>query len=116
MLIVWRNASRRGRSETNDRGRPGVVEWLTNGRLDTASAVSQYREMTLREYLRFTGTTATAFAARVGCHKSHISAAMSGSRGLSLDLALAIERATGGVVPPKNIRDDSATAPAVEAV
>lgn len=56
------------------------------------------QNMTLTDYLKQTGQTATALAAKVGCEVSTITRLARGERSPSLPLAFRIERATSGLV------------------
>lgn len=56
-------------------------------------------------HLRATGETQTAFAERVGVHQATISKICAGA-GVSLRLALRIERATGGAVTAASLLPD----------
>ena len=54
--------------------------------------------MTLLEHLKETGETVAQFAQRVGRHEGTIKKIAYGQRSASVELALEIERATGGSV------------------
>lgn len=54
--------------------------------------------MQLTEYLNQPDRTATALAAKVGCEVSTITRLAKGERSPSIDLAIRIERETGGLV------------------
>jgi DNA-binding transcriptional regulator YdaS (Cro superfamily) len=52
----------------------------------------------LTRYLDAKNETVSALAARMGCAPSSLTRPLSGKRNVSMDLALAVERATGGEV------------------
>ncbi len=54
---------------------------------------------TLSQFLATAGMTQREFATRVATAPSHINEIISGAKRPGLDLAFAIERATGGAVP-----------------
>lgn len=56
------------------------------------------QDMTLTEYLNQPNQTATALARKVGCEVSTITRLAKRERAPSIDLALRIERSTGGAV------------------
>ena len=70
--------------------------------------------MTLAEYLT-EHKTATALAAKVGCEVSTITRIAKGDRSPSLDLAVRIERATGGAVTVADLAAVAVSPPAEEA-
>lgn len=49
-------------------------------------------------YFESTGTNLSALAAKIGCAVSTLSRPLSGSRNASMDVAIDVERATGGRV------------------
>ncbi|MFN6976790.1 MAG: helix-turn-helix domain-containing protein [Gemmobacter sp.] len=55
--------------------------------------------MTLAAYIKATGTTQGALAARLGVSDGYLSDLKSGKKRPSLDLAFRIEALTGGAVP-----------------
>jgi DNA-binding transcriptional regulator YdaS (Cro superfamily) len=55
--------------------------------------------MTLSTYLAATGTKQVDLAARLGIKPAHMSLIVNGDRRPSLDIAVGIERETGGQVP-----------------
>jgi plasmid maintenance system antidote protein VapI len=57
--------------------------------------------MKLTDYLEETGEKQTEFAARVGTTDATVSRLVAGNLRPGLDLALRIERATDGKVPPR---------------
>ena len=59
--------------------------------------------MDLSTYFRETKTTATALAEQLGVRVSTITRLREGRRAASLDLALRIERATGGLVRAEDL-------------
>lgn len=62
--------------------------------------------MTLIEYLNSTGGTQTAFADSVGVSPSFVNQWLSGIRPIPMEKAIAIERATGGIVTCEELLPD----------
>lgn len=54
---------------------------------------------TLRKFIEISNTSQAKFAAAVGISRGYMSQLVGGSKTPSLDVAFAIERATGGAVP-----------------
>lgn len=66
------------------------------------------RMMTLATYLASTGTKQAELAERLGIKPAHMSLIVSGDRRPSLDIAVGIERETGGKVPAASwVREES---------
>ena len=80
--------------------------------IDNNLAMWQVSGMTLEKYLRDKGIRASAFAEQVGASASTITRIMRGERGIGLELAVRIERATEGQVPIRAWLDElTATEP-----
>jgi plasmid maintenance system antidote protein VapI len=56
----------------------------------------------LGAYIRERDLSLSGFAAQVETHSAHLGRLLSGERSPGLELALAIEKATGGVVPAES--------------
>ena len=63
----------------------------------------------LAAHITATGQSQAALASDLGISRSHMSELVSGAKKPSLDLAFAIERATGGAVPASSWVDQEGT-------
>jgi DNA-binding transcriptional regulator YdaS (Cro superfamily) len=61
------------------------------------------------EFIKSSGQNRSAWADRLGVSRSYLSDLLNGNKRPSLDLAVQIERATGGAVPATSWIDDPAT-------
>ena len=66
----------------------------------------------LKQYLQSTGERQTDFARRAQISQGFLSQLLAKRRTPSLDVAVRIERLTGGAVPAESWLDDDAPAPA----